>query len=293
MKSFFVKRYRQLGGSATRIHLPSTLRVNTTKTDHRTLLTRLHSQGIVCERIPWLMHGYTISRKRVSPGATTEYVRGLYYLQETAAQIPVEVLNPQPGEKVLDCCAAPGGKTTQLAQWMKNTGTIIAYELKTHRLPSIAVNLERMGVTNTTVYKGDVTTCTLQGFDKILVDAPCSGNYAADPTWFDKRTYEGIKKSSAIQRRIMKHVVSLLKPNGLLVYATCSLEPEENEMIINWALQTLPVTVEKIPTRIPGDNGIINPFGVKLLPAVRKCKRLWPYKTNTQGFFIALMRKHG
>ena len=173
MKQWCKKRYEQIGGTVATVRVKPALRVNTRVTTAAKLKTRLKKSGIELERIPFTQNGFWVTKSRVSPGATTEYLLGQYYLQEAAAQLPVHVLDPKPGEKVLDCCAAPGGKTTQIAQRMKNRGLLVAYEKKKHRIPSLLVNLERMGVTNCIAYHRDILNAHKDTFDKILVDAPC------------------------------------------------------------------------------------------------------------------------
>ena len=291
-KEFFLKRYKQLGGEAAEVKIKPTLRVNTLKTTAKELISRLEKLGVKLERIPYTKNGYTVTQSKFSLGAITEYLLGYYYMQEAAAQLPVEILDPKPTDVILDACAAPGGKTTQIAQHMNNQGTIIAYELKPHRIPSLITNLERCGVKNTTVFEGNAVMASRLGiqFDKILLDAPCAGNYLTEPGWFEKRTLEGIQTSSNIQRRLLYDCVNMLKPGGQLIYSTCSLEPEENELNIQWALENLPIRLEKVNLAI-GDPGLTNVFGRKLHPDIALCKRFWPHKTKTEGFFIAKMVK--
>ncbi len=289
-KSWFSKRYEQLGGRIEDIPRLPTIRINSLKKSE--IIPRLEKLGVVLEKIPFTRQGYRVKKSKFSLGAITECLLGYYYLQEAAAQLPVDVLDPKPTDIVLDCCAAPGGKTTQLAANMKNSGTIIAYELKPHRIPSLLMNLERMGVKNTTAFRGDAAKAKELGiaFDKILLDAPCAGNYLSEPDWFEKRTPEGIQQSSSIQRRILKNAVEVLKSGGTIVYSTCSLEPEENELNMQWAIENLPVKLEKINLPI-GDPGLTKVFGKELHPDIALCKRFWPHKTKTEGFFMAKLVK--
>ena len=154
-------------------------------------------------------------------------------------------------------------------------------------------NLERCGVKNTTVFQGNFSEAKKLGiqFDKILLDAPCSGNYLSEAHWFLKRNQEGIQINAQLQKKLISDAVDLLKPNGVLVYSTCSLEPEENEMNIDWALSELPITLCEIKLPI-GDEGLIEINGKKLNPEIAKCKRFWPHKTKTEGFFISKMVKN-
>lgn len=256
------------------------------------LLDRFKTLGVKVEKIPFARFGYWIKHSPFSLGATTEYLRGYYYLQEAAAQLPVQVLDPLPNETVLDMCAAPGGKTTQIAQAMFNTGTLVALEKKQHRLIGLLTNLERMRVRNAAVFHMDGRDVKQLGltFDRILLDAPCSGNYMTDRQWFEKRTIKDIETSAKFQRDLLKAALEVLKPNGVLVYSTCSLEPEENELNMQWLLENYKVQLEKIHINI-GDEGLIDVFGKELDASIRNCRRFWPHKTNTEGFFIAKVRQ--
>jgi len=291
-KEFFRKRYEQLGGKIVPVSRPQTIRVNTLKTTAKNIIARLEKLGVQLERVPYTKYGYRVMKSKFSLSAITEHLLGYYYLQGAAAQLPVQVLNPRETDTVLDCCAAPGGKTTQIAAHMNNKGTIISYELKQHRIRSLVTNLERCGITNATVFQKNVTKAgeLNMEFDKALVDAPCSGNYVTDSTWFEKRDQEGIERSKQIQRNIIKAAVDQLKPGGILVYSTCSLEPEENELNMQWAIDTLPVKLAQVTLPL-GDDGLTNIFGRELHKDIALCKRFWPHKTETEGFFIAKLVK--
>lgn len=290
-KSEFLKRYEQLGGRAVKVKIPTSLRINGLKIIPEKLVARLKKKEVKITTIPFTKFGYEVE-SRFSLGSTSEYLQGYYYLQGAAAQIPIEVLNPKPNEIVLDCCASPGGKTTQIAQWMKNTGVIIALEKKKERLARLKNNLERMGVHNSIVYYVDARNTEKLGmkFDNILVDAPCSGNYTQETGWFAKRSLEDIKKIAQVQKQILKGVWSSLKKGGTLVYSTCSLEPEENELVIDWFIKNYSAKLETTGIRI-GSEGVTNVFGRKLDKSISKCRRFWPYKTGTEGFFIAKLIK--
>lgn len=291
-KQFFIERYVQLGDRFENANDMVALRVNTLKISHEELVKRLSNIGVVLEKIPFAKDGYWVKKSRFSLGAITEYLLGCYYLQEAAAQLPVEVLNPREGELVLDCCSAPGGKTTQIAQYMNNKGTIIALEAKKHRINSLKNSLERIGVENCIVYLMDARKAySLRiEFDKVLLDAPCSGNYVTDKEWFEKRDIEGVRENAKLQKELLKEAVKSLKTGGLLVYSTCSLEPEENELNIAWALENLPVELQETGLHI-GNEGLASIFGEKLNDKIKKCRRFWPWKTGTEGFFIAKMVK--
>jgi NOL1/NOP2/sun family putative RNA methylase len=290
MSEVFLKRYKELGQDVKAFKLKQSIRINGTKIDEKKLVKRLEKERIRLTKIPFLDHGY-YAEAPFSIGSTPEYLFGYYYIQEAAAQIPVQILDPDEKDLVLDLAAAPGGKTTQIAQCMKNKGAIVAVDNRKDRLHALRNNLERLGITNTLVYDIDgrrIKELKME-FDKILLDAPCSGNFITDPTWFNKRSINGFKERSALQKEMLRAAVSVLKKNGTLVYSTCSMEPEENELVIDWALQSLPIKLEEVKTI--GDPGLTTVFAKMLDPDVAKCRRLWPNKTNTQGFFIAKMIK--
>jgi len=289
--NFFLDRYKNLGETVSRIKLKPSLRVNTLKISEKVLKNRLEKLGVKLEKIPFTKNGYYYS-SRFSLGAITEYLLGYYYLQEAAAQLPVQVLDPRSDETVLDCCAAPGGKTTQIAQLMKNKGVLIALDKKKHRIVSLKTNLERCGVNNCIAYLMDankVKSLDMQ-FDKILLDAPCSGNFITDPAWFKKRDIDGIRRAAEIQKSLIEKSLSVLKKGGILVYSTCSLEPEENELNMQWMLKRFKVKIEKINIDI-GSKGLTKVFDKRLDKSIANCKRFWPNKTSTEGFFIAKIKK--
>ncbi|NQU98299.1 RsmB/NOP family class I SAM-dependent RNA methyltransferase [Candidatus Woesearchaeota archaeon] len=292
--SVFLKRYEQLGETfdPKEIKLKRSIRVNTLKISEKELVSRLKEKKVKLAKIPFLDKGYFYEAE-FSLGATPEYLQGYYYLQEAASQIPAMVLNPSSNDLVLDMSAAPGGKTTQLASYMDNKGTVIALDSNVLRLESLRNNVERLGVKNVLIYKKDARFAEdfdLK-FDKILLDAPCSGNFFDEEKWFETRTLEGIQERARLQKELLRAGVKVLKKNGVLVYSVCTLEPEENELNINWLLTKYDaLTLEEVNVSI-GDSGLTNIFGEKLNSDIKKCKRFWPHKTGMQGFFVAKIRK--
>jgi len=288
-----LKRYVKLGETfdPATVKLESSLRVNTLRIKEEDLVLRLEKKRIKLEKIPWLTHGYHY-RSYFSLGATQEYLQGYYFLQESASQAAVEALNPQPGETVLDMAASPGGKTTQIAQYMENKGKIVALEKNKKRLNALINNIQRMGVTNCLVYGIDALNVEILKleFDKVLLDAPCSGNFTSESKWFEKRDMEGIHKNAKLQREMLIKAFSVLKKNGVLVYSTCSMEPEENELNIEWLMDKFDTKVEKIEIK-NGSNGLTQVFNNSIRKEISKTKRFWPHLHHTQGFFIAKITK--
>jgi len=288
-KKFFVSRYEKLGWKYRNVNLKQAIRINTMNSKEAEVVKRLQSHGIKLDKIPFLQSGYRVSWSEFSVGATSEYLMGLYSIQEAAAQIPVILFTELTDKTVLDACAAPGGKTVQLADLMQNTGAIIALDTKKQRLTALSNHLERCRVSNTIVYHMDARRSSRLNmkFDKILLDAPCSGNFATDKHWFRKRTINDVKRNAKLQKEILAESAKILKDNGEIVYATCSLEPEENEFNIDWAIKNLNLQIEKIDCY--GEKAQTNIFGKQLDSSIENCRRIWPQKT--QGFFVCKLIK--
>lgn len=257
------------------------IRVNTKKITLEKLKERLEERGVTVEKIPFVKHGLYI-KSRFNIVSTPEYLLGYFYIQDAAAQIPAEVLNPK--SLVLDCCAAPGGKTTQLALY----APVIAIDNDKERFVAVENNLERLGIDNCIGYCMDLRMMQKK-FDYIILDAPCSGNYMLEEGWMQKNSLKRIEERSRLQQELIAHAISLLNKNGVLVYSTCSLEPEEDEDVIQFALDNLPVKLEKVDTI--GDPGVTKFEEKQYDVSMKLCRRLWPHKTNTIGFFIARLRK--
>jgi NOL1/NOP2/sun family putative RNA methylase len=288
-KEFFISRYRELGWEYEDIEPQQAIRVNSSNTEQAEIVDRLNSLGVKLDKIPFLEHGYWVRRSKFSVGATSEYLLGLYSIQEAAAQIPATLFTGFVGETVLDACAAPGGKTVQLADLMQNTGAIIALDVDRQRLTALSNHLERCHVRNTIVYQMDARQASRlnMSFDRILLDVPCSGNSATDKAWFSRRTTKDIEANATVQREILQEATHVLKDDGEIVYSTCSLEPEEDELNIDWAVRNLQLQVERI--NCYGRKALTNIFGRKLDRSIENCRRFWP--GQTQGFFVCRLKR--
>lgn len=213
-----------------------------------------------------------------SIASSNAYLLGHIFVQDIASICAGFVLNPAKQDRVLDMCAAPGGKTTHLAQLMQNQGEIIAVDNNPARLQKLEFNLERLRIKNVQTLISDARQLAHLGlFDKVLLDAPCSGNFAIDSHWFSKRKLADFEQRSRLQKDLLQSGVSYVKKGGELLYLTCSLEKEENEDVVEWALDHLPVKLVDIDLDV--EKG--------LTQKTRKCRRFWPSKTKTQGFFLA------
>jgi NOL1/NOP2/sun family putative RNA methylase len=253
------------------------------------IVRRLLSLGIQLEKIPFLENGYWICKSKFSVGSTTEYLLGLYSIQEAAAQIPATLFAETEDKTVLDACAAPGGKTVQLADLMQNTGAIVALDVKRQRLVALSNQLERCCVKNAVVYLLDARNASRLnlGFDYALLDMPCSGNFTMDKNWFNRRTIEDVERNAALQREILTEAVKVVRDGGEIVYSTCSLEPEEDEFNIDWAVRNLGLSVEEV--NCYGQEGLTEVFDKRLDNSIKNCRRIWP--RQTQGFFVCKLRR--
>jgi len=290
-KQFFLDRYSRLGWKYKLAKLKQAIRINTNNAEEADIIRRLESRRIKLEPIPFVPHAYWICESPFSVGATTEYLLGYYSIQEAAAQIPATLFTDPQGKMVLDACAAPGGKTVQLADSMHNTGVIIALDIDKRRLTALSNHLERCHVTNAIVYHMDARNASQLKikFDRILLDAPCSGNFAADKEWFNRRTIEDVQRNARLQKEIIAEAAKVLKDDGEIVYSTCTLEPEENELNIDWAIKHLHLQTESIDGY--GEEAVTNVFGKRLDDSVANCRRIWP--SETQGFFVCRLKKRG
>lgn len=290
-KKIFVTRYEELGWEYEDVKPRQAIRINCINAKKANVAKRLQSLGIELQKIPFLKNGYWIRKSKFSVGAASEYLLGLYSIQEAAAQIPATLFTEPEDKVVLDACAAPGGKTVQLADLMQNTGVIIALDIKRRRLTALSNHLERCRVRNVIVYHMDARQASRLKvkFDRILLDVSCSGNFVTDKDWFKKRTNKDVERNARLQREILTEAAKVLKNNGEIVYATCSLEPEENELNIDWATKNLNLQLEKISCY--GEKALTNVFGKKLDSSIEHCRRIWP--AQTQGFFVCKLKKRG
>ena len=290
-KEFFTKRYSELGWKHRPVELKQAVRINTINTTEVNVVKRLEARGIELEPIPFAPHGYWISKSPFSVGATTEYLLGYYSIQEAAAQIPATLFTELKNKMALDACAAPGGKTVQLSDLMHNTGVIIALDVDKRRLTALSNHLERCHISNTIVYSMDARRASSLRVksDRILLDVPCSGNFATDREWFNRRTIEDVQRNASLQREILAEAVKALKDEGEIVYSTCSLEPEENELNIDWATKHLDLQTE--PIDCYGEPALTEAFRKQLSSQITNCRRIWP--GPTQGFFVCKLKKRG
>lgn len=299
---YMIERYFKLFGKEQAINflkaieanfLPS-IRFNTLKNDPLKLKKRLENKGFQLRKIPWIEYGFWVEKGKYPLGATTEYLLGYYYIQRAASMIPALELSPDPTDIVIDMCAAPGGKTTHLAQLMGNEGVILAFDINRERMKSLRSNLSRCGVKNTIIFRTDALKLEQIGIqaDKILLDAPCTGEglICFDPTRKKSRKLDDILFCSNIQQELLRVAVKCTKRGGIIIYSTCAIAPEENEFVIQSIIEEKKISLLDLNINF-GEPGLIEIFGSKLDPNLVKCKRMYPHLQGTEGFFICKMRK--
>lgn len=259
-------------------------------------------------RVPWADSAYYYTADtELRPGKHPYHDAGVYYIQEASAMIPASLCPPAPGEKVLDLCAAPGGKTTQLAAAMRGQGLLVANEINFSRASVLSQNVERMGIKNA------VVTCHAPHelaehfslfFDKIVVDAPCSGEgmFRKEEQALSMWSRENVDLCAARQKDILESAARMLAPDGYLTYSTCTFAPEENEGVILSFLRSHP-EFEVIEPKSPAvcaciEEGVIDrgtpewvDGGEEYAEQLRRCVRLFPHHADGEGHFAALLHK--
>ena len=267
------------------------LRVNTLKLSAEEF-ERLFPYRIT--KVPWVASGYFYEDED-TPSRHPYYAAGLYYLQEPSAMTPADRLPVQPGDRVLDMCAAPGGKATELAAKLKGKGILVANEISNSRAKALLRNLELFGAKNCFVTNEDPSGLSAvfpEYFDKILVDAPCSGEgmfhkqEAVIQTWSEER----VAHFSNLQKSILEEAVKMLQPGGMLMYSTCTFSPDEDESVISSFLGKHP-EMHLIPIEPYEGFRESDPAWGGGNEELKKCVRIWPHHMDGEGHFLALMEK--
>ena len=224
------------------------------------------------------------------------YQLGYTYPQAISSTLPVLALDIRPGQLVLDLCAAPGGKTTHIAQIMGDTGTVVANDRKHGRITALMANLKRLGITNTIVTncRGEFLATGMQ-FNRVLVDAPCSGEgrYRLDGSGRLIHMKAGATDLPAIQKGLVQKGYDLLKPGGIMVYSTCTINPEENEAVVNHLLRKRGAVLEPWHPPLTWHRGVTEWKGREYDKSLHMCRRFYAHEIESVGFFLACIRKPG
>jgi NOL1/NOP2/sun family putative RNA methylase len=309
VKEKFANRYKAILGdrydefiNISRSYIRKSIRVNTLKATVNDVKLRLEKNWVL-EPIPWCKEGFWIDYraeekddKRYDIGNLLEHMLGYIYVQDAASMIPPVVLEPMPGELVLDMCSAPGSKASQMAAMMQNSGVLIANDLQGSRLKALGINIQRTGVSNALITQmpGHKFRFIKLKFDKVLVDAPCSGTGTIRRSlkilamWGPSM----VKKMASQQKQMIASGFEALNPGGTLVYSTCTMEPEEDEGVVSWLLEHYPdARIEEINLDIKRSPAITEFSGEKYNSEVSKCLRIWPQDNDSEGFFVARINK--
>ncbi|HOV52291.1 MAG TPA: RsmB/NOP family class I SAM-dependent RNA methyltransferase, partial [Methanothrix sp.] len=228
-----------------------------------------------------------------SPGKLVENLLGYIHIQEELSMVPPLILDPQPGEVVLDLCASPGSKTTQISQMMNNKGLVIANEPSLARVTPLRSNCERLGVLNVAITRYDGRNFPRGSFDRVLVDAPCSseGRERRGPGVLSRSNRKRSLDLQKLQIGLLKNATRLAKPKGVVIYSTCTYAPEENELVVEKVLDD--ARLERISiSGLKECPGITEWNGETMKGDLSKCARYYPHINDTGGFFVAKLIKN-
>ena len=290
MKSLLGDEYESFLASYDRERVQG-LRVNLLKTGANEFLK---DSPFALEPIPWCPEGFYY-RREDRPGRHPLHEAGVYYIQEPSAMAVVELLDPRPGDKVLDLCAAPGGKTTHIASRLGGEGFLLSNEIHPQRARILSQNVERIGIANAVVSNEEPAGLSPrfpEFFDKIVVDAPCSGEgmFRKDQTAREEWSPDHVKLCAARQQEILEHAALMLRGGGRLVYSTCTFSPEENEGTISRFLDSHPeFSIEPVPAMEQFGHG--RPEWADGRSELTRTVRIWPHLTEGEGHFMAVLKK--
>lgn len=275
------------------------IRVNERKVKRDSLASHLfETYGIKTEPVTYPANALKVVDGYDYAGSTLEIAFGFYYIQALTSMLPPFALNPSENDIVLDLCSAPGSKTTQLAEMMNNKGILVVNELEMDRIKALVFNLDKMNFLNYGILnqRGETLSKYYDSyFDKILVDAPCSGLGIIQKknevnSWW---SIERVNNLSEIQLKLLVSAIKMLKVGGEIVYSTCTLTPEENELLINKVLQKYPVDVEEVDIPIKHHKGLTHYKDEKLDSRLTNAIRIFPWEVDSDGFFLIKLRKTG
>lgn len=278
----------------------TTFRVNTLRTTSEKLVQELHVLGFHIKPVDWYPDAHVLENKsKQELMETPQYKNGELYIQNLASMIPPLLLDPQTTDTILDMAASPGSKTTELATLMHNAGRIIANDKSPKRIFKLVENLKTQGVTNTqtSVMPGEFLWKKYpEYFDKVLIDVPCSmeGRFQSnDPASYRDWSPRKIKELSNLQKWLLRSAITCTKVGGIIVYATCAMDPLENEEVINWILGKTKGAVMLEYIDLPGsaeNHGLTSWKNKQFSSELSKALRIYP-TTLFEGFFVAKLKK--
>jgi NOL1/NOP2/sun family putative RNA methylase len=277
--------------------LPYAVRVNTIKATVDRVREAYDEAGVEYTPVDWHPELLTLDG---TAGKTWPYFLGWIHGQEEVSALPAVVLDPAPGERVWDACAAPGSKTTQLAALMDDRGTLVGNDNSLGRISALRHNAERLGVTNLVVTNQDARNFSTRelafdAFDRAIVDAPCSceGTCRKNPTVLAEWTLDHVRQIAGIQKGILRRAVQATRPGGTVVYSTCTFAPEENEAVLDHVLDVEECRLVDFDTPLEASPGVTEWEGVAFDPSVERARRIYPHQNDTGGFFCAKLEVTG
>jgi NOL1/NOP2/sun family putative RNA methylase len=309
-RSYMIARYREMLGTWDEVtdllqafekDLNPVVRCNKLKVgDCNKLFARLQELGYGLSRIPWCSECVELNSGGgiATLGSLHEFLLGLYYLYRgKASLIPPLLLNPGCKDRVLDMAAAPGGKTTHMAQIMMNRGVVVATDVSRRRMRALRSNVERMGIHNAVLVRTDARNLPSiypAYFTKVLLDAPCSGEglIMVDPSRKTKTSLKELLRLHNLQVELLNSALDAVMPGHRVLYTTCSIAPEENELVIAKVISSREdINIEPANPPIPHVNGMREYFNIEIPEEVGRCVRLYPHLSGTEGFFLCLLRR--
>ena len=271
--------------------LPSVVRVNTIKADADAARAALAESGVDAEPIAWHDGLFEIDGQ---PGANWPYAHGWLHGQEEVSVLPALALDPEPGDRVWDACAAPGSKTTQLAALMDDRGLVVATDNNLGRISALRSNTERLGATSVAVTHEDARNHSLKPFggdpyDRALVDVPCSceGTVRKNPSTLEDWTMEHVTGIAGVQKGVLERAIQATREGGTVVYSTCTFAPEENEAVLDHVLDTADARLVAFDLPLDSRPGVTEWEGERYDDSVERAKRIYPHHNDTGGFFCA------
>lgn len=289
----FADNYKEYVGS----EFISYLRLPADNIQQEKIIRSLLSKGIELKKVDPLLNAFSVIKGKELIGKSLDFILGKYYIQSLSSMIPAIVLQPNENEVVLDLCAAPGSKSTQISELMNNKGTFYANESSAQRIRSLIFNLDKTNVLNMGVmqFYGELLSKYFQSyFDKVLVDAPCSGlgivqKRGEVSNWWNEKQ---VMKLYETQWKLLVGAIKSAKVGAEIIYSTCTLTLEENELLINKIIQKYPLELEDINLPVLSHSAFTKYGDENLSPSLSKARRIIPWEINSEGFFICKLRKY-
>ncbi len=283
-----------------RTPMPQYFRINTlkisTKEEQENLLNILQKKGVCFESVKEVPYFYrVINNEEVSLGNLEEYGLGLIHSMTLSSSLPVIALDPQPGDLILDMCAAPGGKTGLMAMVTEDKAIIVSNDKRLDRLTALVANIKRLGITCavTTRYRGEQFPFGIP-FNKILVDAPCTGEGRYRIGLEGEILYQkgtGRANLPSIQKGLLVRAFDLVEPGGIIVYSTCTINPKENEEVVDYLLRKRHAEILDWESPLPCHHGLTEWEGKPYHPSLKLTKRYYTHEVQAVGFFVAKIRR--